>query len=49
VKHLATAERLPFTIAYFGSLFATLFFALSLRSTLLTTIAAITQIIALVW
>ncbi|GAA5971298.1 hypothetical protein JCM21900_004493, partial [Sporobolomyces salmonicolor] len=27
-KHLFSAERLPFTAAYFGSLFLTLFFAL---------------------
>ena len=49
IKHLTTAERLPFTIAYFGSLFATLFFALSLKSTMLTTVAAVIQIVALLW
>nr|CAB3266016.1 protein transport protein SFT2-like [Phallusia mammillata] len=48
-KHLMTRERLPFTTAYFGSLFATLYFAMWLRSTLFTSIAAVIQIVALLW
>lgn len=35
LKHIFTAERLPFTAAYFGSLIATLFFALVVRFHLL--------------
>lgn len=49
MKHLFTKDRLPFTIAYFGSLFATLYFAMWLRSTVLTVVAAVVQIIALTW
>ena len=37
-------ERLPFTSAYFGSLFATLYFAMALQSTILTTMAASIQV-----
>jgi len=39
-------ERLPFTSAYFGSLFATLYFAMSLQSTILTTVAASVQVLS---
>jgi len=37
-------ERLPFTATYFGSLGLTLFFAIGLRSTIGTLIAAIVQV-----
>ncbi|XP_064078646.1 uncharacterized protein LOC135196110 [Macrobrachium nipponense] len=47
LKHLFSAERLLFTSVYFSSLFATLYFALSLQSTILTSIAAIVQVVAL--
>jgi len=36
-KHLLTTERLPFTVAYFGTMGATLYFALSV-STLFTSL-----------
>ncbi|KAI5819814.1 Got1/Sft2-like family-domain-containing protein [Pyronema omphalodes] len=49
VKHLLSTPRLPFTAAYFGSIFFTLVCALRLHSTILTLLAAICQIIALVW
>ncbi|KAH9395051.1 hypothetical protein TYRP_005120 [Tyrophagus putrescentiae] len=49
LKHQFSRERLPFTLAYFGSLIATLYFAMELQSTILTILAAITQIVALVW
>ncbi|XP_052082419.1 uncharacterized protein LOC127720053 [Mytilus californianus] len=49
VKHLFSVERLPFTTAYFGSMLATLYFSLWLRSTVLTVIFAVIQILALVW
>ncbi|XP_066963474.1 uncharacterized protein [Macrobrachium rosenbergii] len=47
LKHLFSAERLLFTSVYFSSLFATLYFALSLQSTILTSIAAIIQVVSL--
>ncbi|XP_045604759.1 uncharacterized protein [Procambarus clarkii] len=47
LKHLFSSERLMFTSVYFISLFATLYFALSLQSTLFTSIAAIIQLVAL--
>lgn len=49
VKHLFSKERLPFTIVYLTTLVGTLYFALGLRSTLFTTIAAVGQILALTW
>ncbi|XP_066276039.1 uncharacterized protein [Branchiostoma lanceolatum] len=49
MKHLLSSERLPFTTAYFGSMFATLYFAMVEQSTILTTVFAIIQIIALLW
>ena len=48
-KSLFSKERLIFTVTYFGSLFSTLYFALYLKSTVLTTIAAVLQVIALLW
>ncbi|ORY54087.1 vesicle transport protein, partial [Leucosporidium creatinivorum] len=47
-KHIFTAERLPFTGAYFGSLAATLYFAVGRQSYLPTLIFAIIQCGALV-
>ncbi|KAK8735227.1 hypothetical protein OTU49_005569 [Cherax quadricarinatus] len=47
LKHLFSSDRLMFTSVYFVSLFATLYFALSLQSTLLTSIAAVIQVVAL--
>jgi len=32
VKHLLSAERLPFTVAYFGTMGATLYVALSVST-----------------
>ena len=49
LQHLFGKERLPFTSIYFGSLVATLYFALSLQSTILTSVAAVCQVVALVW
>ncbi|KAK0987346.1 Protein transport protein sft2 [Friedmanniomyces endolithicus] len=48
-RHLISAERLPFTATYFGSIGLTLYFALGLQSTLLTLISSIVQTVALVW
>jgi len=47
--HLFSRERLVFTTTYLGSLTATLYFAMGLQSTPLTTVAAGLQIMALVW
>jgi hypothetical protein len=49
VKHQKLFRRkfykaLNFTSAYFGSLFATLYFAMALQSTILTTLAATIQV-----
>ncbi|KAH9418463.1 uncharacterized protein LOC113797601 [Dermatophagoides pteronyssinus] len=49
LKHQFSKERLPFTAGYFGSLIATLYFALQVQSTILTSIFAIIQVIALIW
>lgn len=48
-QHLISGPRLPFTAAYFGSIALTLYFSLGLRSTFLTFLAAIVQLVCLVW
>ena len=47
--HLVSKERLPFTLVYFTTLIATLYFAMGLQSAILTPIAAVLQVIALLW
>ena len=47
--HLFSKERLPFTVVYLSSLIATLYFAMGLQSAILTPIAAVLQVIALLW
>jgi len=49
LKHLFSGDRLPFTIIYFCTIFATLYFSLWKRSYVFTIICAIIQILALVW
>ncbi|KAF2463227.1 SFT2-domain-containing protein [Lindgomyces ingoldianus] len=49
MQHLISGARLPFTAAYFGSIALTLYFSLSLHSTILTFIASIAQLVALLW
>ncbi|XP_070560693.1 uncharacterized protein [Ptychodera flava] len=49
VKHLFSAARLPFTTTYLGSMFATLYFAMVMKSTIFTVLSASIQIIALIW
>lgn len=49
LQHLFSKERLPFTSVYLGTLIATLYFALSLQSYPLTSIAAVGQVVALLW
>ncbi|KAI5855691.1 Got1/Sft2-like family-domain-containing protein [Tricharina praecox] len=48
-KHLMSTPRLPFTAAYFGTILCTLYFSVGLQSTILTLLAAICQMVALVW
>ncbi|EIW67064.1 hypothetical protein TREMEDRAFT_69964 [Tremella mesenterica DSM 1558] len=47
LKHITSPERLPFSLSYFGSLALTLFFAIGVRSTIGTLLAAIIQVVAL--
>ncbi|WVN87878.1 uncharacterized protein L203_103075 [Cryptococcus depauperatus CBS 7841] len=47
LNHILSAERLPFSLSYFGSLFLTLFFAVGIRSTIGTLVASIIQVVAL--
>ncbi|KAM0322834.1 hypothetical protein ACHAQA_009175 [Verticillium albo-atrum] len=49
IRHLGSAERLPFTGAYFGSLGLSLYFSLGLHSTILTLISALVQLACLIW
>ncbi|KAF2018868.1 SFT2-domain-containing protein [Aaosphaeria arxii CBS 175.79] len=49
VQHLISGPRLPFTAAYFGSIALTLYCSLGLHSTILTFLASLVQLIALVW
>ncbi|KAI0241622.1 Protein transport protein SFT2 [Lamellibrachia satsuma] len=49
LKHLFSGQRIMFTTAYFGTMFATLYFALWVKSTILTLVFAVCQILALIW
>lgn len=49
MKHLLATDRLPFTTAYFGTMLATLYFSVWVKSTVLTILFAVLQIVALVW
>lgn len=49
LKHLFSKERLPFTTVYFSTMFATIYFALSVESITFTVIFAVLQVIALIW
>lgn len=48
-KHMFKRDRLPFTAVYLGTLFLTLYFAMGMQNTILTTIAASFQVCALLW
>ncbi|KFM70437.1 Protein transport protein SFT2, partial [Stegodyphus mimosarum] len=45
IKHLCSYQRLPFTAIYFGTMFCTLYSALWIKSTGLTAICAICQVV----
>lgn len=47
--HLISPDRLPFTVAFFGSIFMTLYFSIGLHSTILTLVATIIQAAAAIW
>lgn len=49
LKHLFSRERLCFTASYLGTLIATIYCALIIVSTPLTVLAAVGQVIALLW
>merc|ERR1719259_566694 len=49
MEHLFSKERLPFTVTYFSTLIATLYCAMGLQSAILTPIAAVLQVLALLW
>ncbi|KAK6069724.1 hypothetical protein SCUP234_10479 [Seiridium cupressi] len=49
VQHLLSGNRLPFTAAYFGSIFMTIYFSLGLQNTVLTLLSAIVQLACLLW
>jgi hypothetical protein len=47
LRHLVSQSRLPFTLAYFGSMILTLYFAVGLHNLILTIITSVIQIAAL--
>jgi len=49
LKHIFSYGRLPFTLAYFGSMMATLYSALVIKSTTITLVFATFQMVALAW
>lgn len=49
LKQLFSMKLLPFTTAFFGTTFATLYFALVVQSTLLTVVFALCQCASIVW
>ncbi|KAG4303859.1 hypothetical protein PORY_002747 [Pneumocystis oryctolagi] len=49
IKHLFSAPRLPFTSAYIGSMFLTLYFIIKLKSTILSIFSGAIQLLALLW
>ncbi|KAA6406375.1 MAG: Vesicle transport Got1 SFT2-like [Lasallia pustulata] len=48
-KHLVSGPRLPFTAAYFASIFMTLYFAVARQNTLLTLFSSMVQLACLMW
>ncbi|KAG2489053.1 hypothetical protein HYH03_012489 [Edaphochlamys debaryana] len=49
LQHMASAERLPYTAAYVGSVAATLYAALFMRSYLLSLVCSGLQVVALLY
>jgi hypothetical protein len=49
LSHLISSERLPYSIAYFGSMACTLYATLVVRSYFLIILLSIVQMIAIIW
>lgn len=49
LKHLFSPDRLPFTLSYFTTLFGTIYYAMIVKSVLITLLFAVLQIGTLVW
>lgn len=49
IRHLLSGERLIFTTVYFGTMFATLYAAMGMKSWLFSIIFTVIQILSLVW
>ncbi|RNA34470.1 transport SFT2-like [Brachionus plicatilis] len=49
LKHLFNIARLPFTLSYFSTLFATIYYAMIVKSVLITLLFAVLQIGTLIW
>jgi len=49
LKHLFDPARLPFTLCYFSTLIATIYYAMIVKSVLFTLLFAALQILSLVW
>ncbi|GME70681.1 unnamed protein product [Ambrosiozyma monospora] len=49
IRHLFSKERLPFTLIFFSSVFLTLYCAAVLKSTVLTLISGIVEIVCIVY
>ncbi len=49
LRHLFSRDRLPFTTVYLVTLLGTLYFAMGMQSTPLTVVAAVGQVVALIW
>lgn len=47
--HMASRERLPFTAAYLGSLFGTLYASLFMKSYIFSLLSCVAQLVAGVW
>lgn len=49
IKHLLSGDRLPFTLIYFLTIGATLYFSMWRRSYLLTLLCAVVQLLVMTW
>ncbi|CCH45350.1 putative membrane protein [Wickerhamomyces ciferrii] len=47
--HLTSASRLPFTVFFFGSVFATIYFSAIMKSTILTLLSSLVEIFAVIY
>jgi hypothetical protein len=47
--HLTSAQRLPFTVFFFGSVILTIYFSAVLKSTILTLVSSIVEVFAIIY